>query len=826
MECFSSTIFKGILMDVTNIKFKKTLKKKSLHTVLWIHIPKTVNVLIALLLSFAVKAQEIDSAYLQKQWKAMWVTVPGANPTGYGVYLFRKRFELSSRPKSFIVHVSADNRYKLFVNEKPVSFGPAKGDLAHWNFETVDLTPFLRVGENIIAAKVWNEGELRPEAQISLYTGFILQGATNEAHILNTNDSWRCIQDNSYGPIPVLMQTYYVAGPGERINMAAQYKGWETLSFQDNAWENAHPLFAGQPKNIMGEYSTPNGWQLVPSPVPQMELIQQRLARVSKAEGITIPASFPGSKAPVTIPSNTVATLLLDQSFLTNAYPTLIFSGGKNGTVSIGYQEALYTVFPEKGNRNETYGKMLIGRKDSILSDGTANQHFTALNWRTYRYMQLRITTNEAPLVLEDVYGTFTGYPFQFNAKLETDNAELQKMLDIGWRTARLCAVETYMDCPYYEQLQYIGDTRIQGLVSLYNSGDDRLLRNALNLMDYSRQSEGVTLSRHPSVTPQYIPTFSLWYIGMLHDYMMYGSDIAFVRDKLPGARQVLNYFKGFQQSDGSLKNVPYWAFTDWVYTTGWQSGRAPVGEDGYSALMDLQLLWAYQLAVEMEERMGFKEMASLYNNAAKQLKNTIQDKYWDNTKKMYADRTAKDLFSQHANALAILTGLVVEKKASAIGKQLLSDTTLAPASIYFKYYLHRALVQAGKGNDYLSWLNKWRENIAMGLTTWAETSEVNTTRSDCHAWGASPNIEFFRTLLGIDSESPGFVKVKIEPHLGKIKTIGGEIPHPRGKIKVKYNEVDGRINAAIELPAKTAGRFVWKGKSYILKTGKNNIKI
>jgi len=80
-----------------------------------------------------------------------------------------------------------------------------------------------------------------------------------------------------------------------------------------------------------------------------------------------------------------------------------------------------------------------------------------------------------------------------------------------------------------------------------------------------------------------------------------------------------------------------------------------------------------------------------------------------------------------------------------------------------------------------------------MGLTTWGETSDVNNTRSDCHAWGASPNIEFFRTILGIDSDAPGFTKVKIEPHLGIIKSIGGEIPHPNGKIKVKYELKNGK---------------------------------
>ena len=80
---------------------------------------------------------------------------------------------MNSVHKAYPVHVSADNWYKLFVNEKMVSVGPARGDLLHWNFETVDLAPFLQPGQNVVAAQVWNEGELRSEANLSLKTGFI-----------------------------------------------------------------------------------------------------------------------------------------------------------------------------------------------------------------------------------------------------------------------------------------------------------------------------------------------------------------------------------------------------------------------------------------------------------------------------------------------------------------------------------------------------------------------------------------------------------------------------------------------------------------------------
>jgi hypothetical protein len=522
--------------------------------------------------------------------------------------------------------------------------------------------------------------------------------------------------------------------------------------------------------------------------------------------------------------------LLLDQTYLTNAYLTLNFSNGRDAGISISYAESLFTSLAnyrtKKGNRNDVDGKIFAGRKDSLLSDGSAGQTYTTLYWRTFRYIQLKIKTKDDPLVIDDIYGTFTGYPFRFNAKLESGDTEMQKILDIGWRTARLDAIETYMDCPYYEQLQYIGDTRIQALVSYYNSGDDRLARNAINLMDHSRIAEGLTLSRHPSYSPQIISTFSLWYIGVLHDYWMYRPDSAFIKGKMQGVRSVLDFFGRYQQADGSLAGTPYWTYADWVESKGWESGMPPKGSRGNSSIMDLQLLLAYQAAAELEAKMGLPDYKNLYLKKAGQLKLTIQKKYWDAAKNMYADTEDKDLFSQHANSLAILADLISGPAATALSKKILADTSLTQCSIYFKYYMHRALVKGGLGNDYMKWLDIWRKNIANGLTTWAEISDLENNRSDCHAWGSSPNIEFFRTILGIDSYAPGFTKIKIEPHLGDITNISGEIPHPGGKVAVEYILDNTVWKIKIALPQYTSGVFVWKGKSYPLKAGENLFKL
>jgi hypothetical protein len=284
------------------------------------------------------------------------------------------------------------------------------------------------------------------------------------------------------------------------------------------------------------------------------------------------------------------------------------------------------------------------------------------------------------------------------------------------------------------------------------------------------------------------------------------------------GQREILAFFAKFQQPDGSLKDLPYWRFVDWVGDMGW----GPMGADGSAAFYDIQLLLAYQWASDMEKAFGESFYADYYEKKAVHLTETIKRKYWDGEKKLFADTNEKKGYSQHVNSLAILANLVNTEDMAAVGNALLNDKNLTQCTIYFKYYLHQALTKAGFGNDYMNWLGIWRENIKLGLTTWAEDSRLNTVRSECHAWGASPNIDFFRIVLGIDADTPGFSKIKIEPHLGTMTKVGGEMPHPNGKISVNYELKKNKWQIHISLPQTTPGRLIWKGKTYELKPGAN----
>jgi len=108
--------------------------------------------LLFVFLSLSVVAQTVNPELLTKNWRAFWVYVPNTDPNDYGVYHFRKVLSLEAKPATYVVHVSADNRYKLFVNGQLVSLGPARGDLYHWHYETVDIAPYLQQGNNVVMA--------------------------------------------------------------------------------------------------------------------------------------------------------------------------------------------------------------------------------------------------------------------------------------------------------------------------------------------------------------------------------------------------------------------------------------------------------------------------------------------------------------------------------------------------------------------------------------------------------------------------------------------------------------------------------------------------
>ncbi|MGV3520434.1 alpha-L-rhamnosidase-related protein [Luteitalea sp.] len=753
-----------------------------------------------------------------RAWTARWVAPAGASAFDVGVHHFRRVFTLPAAPTRFVVHVTADQRYQLFVNGTRVAVGPARGDLSAWPYDSLDLAPWLRQGDNVLAAVVWNFGALAPLAQQTWQTGFMVQGDAEAEAAASTPTGWTAMTSRAWTLLPVdagMVRGYWAAGPGERVDGAAYPWGWEQLSFDASAWAPVQP---GPPASPREARDAASRHMLVPRDLPMMEARIDRLPRLRLRDSAAVPEGFPNVPADVHVGPNSRMRLLLDRTELTTAYPELDVSGGAGGRVTLRYAEALFLGARgnDKGHRDEVRGKTFAGYGDEFLPDGGARRTFRPLWWRTFRYVEVTIHTAGDPLVLHDIRSVYTGYPFAQTARFAAGRADLDRLMAVGWHTARLCAHETYMDCPYYEQLQYAGDSRIQSLVSYYMSGDGRLARQAIRALDASRTPEGLTFSRAPSRLPQYIPPFSLWWIAMVHDYWRYQDDAAFVKAQLPGVRAVLTYFAGRQQPDGLLAGVGWWNFVDW--TEAWPHGVPPVGARGESAPQDLQLLLAYQAAADLEQALGTPAQAEVWRGAATRLQDAIRRTYWQPERRLFADVADGASLSQHTQALALLAGIVDPAQRAPLAERMLTDADLVPASIYFKYYVHQAVVRAGLGDRYLDLLGEWRRMLDLGLTTWAEKAEP--TRSDAHAWGASPNVEFLRTILGVDSVAPGFARVGITPHLGALTEVRGRVPHPKGFVDVTLTRRDDRLDAQITLPAGVSGDLFWHGQRYPLRSG------
>jgi len=528
---------------------------------------------------------------------------------------------------------------------------------------------------------------------------------------------------------------------------------------------------------------------------------------------------------PLTIEPHQRVRLLFDQRVLTTAYPEVVLSGGEAARITLTYLESLYEPdSSSKGHRDSIANKLAFGAQDVFVADGGSNRTFRPLWWRAYRYVVLQIETQAESLRLEAMQGRYTAYPFQTQYRFDApEDPQLVDILRVGERTQRLCANETFMDCPYYEQLQYAGDTRIQQLVSLYAFGDHRLMRQAIDQIDQSRLPSGLTMSRYPTRVPQYIPGFSLLWVASVHDYWRYVPDVAFVQAKLPGVRAVLDWHLSRTYPDGSLPFLPWWNFYDWA----WERGIPPMDAEGHAAIKDLLWLYALQLAVEMEQTVGDAYHAQRYAEVAQRLKTSIRQRYWEPKLGLIRDLPDSALYSQHANSFAVLTGVVTAQEAPLVMQRVLEDSSLLGCNLGFFFYLTSALRMAGLGDRYLETLAGWREQLALGLSTWVEEPNFLTSRSDCHAWGCVPNIELFRTVLGIESGAPGFAEVQIMPHLGTLTEASGEMPHPNGTIRVSLRRVGANgLVAEISLPEGVPGVLHWQGVSRSLTPGTQRLQM
>jgi alpha-L-rhamnosidase len=811
-------------------------------------------------------------------WPCFWVACADA-PQAPFVSAYTVRFSLQEAA-TIRVHVSADERYEMFLDGERIGRGPERGDAQNWFFETYDL-PFA-AGEHVLAARVWSLGGRAAFAQMSVRAGFLLSPQENRfIELMGTGVApWQAKVLHGYEFTDPLAAW----GTGANLVVNAAVNGgfdWDWQSGSESGksagWQPVRVLDKG--RSAWTQNDTPLSHLLRPALLPPMMEEERHIGTVRlvaslnaasldaaalgtvQTHDIAVHAvddlaeeraswqKLMGGEGTLTIAPHTRRRVLVDLDNYYCAYPQLRTSGGANSSIRVHWQESLYceAEAKTKGNRNEiegkyftTLGHLADGIGDTFKPDGGAHRLFSTLWWQCGRYVEIMVETREQTLVLESFSLRETRYPMEMFAAFNSSDERLERVFPIAWRALQMCSHETYMDCPYYEQLMYAGDTRLQVLTTYVSTPDSRLPRKALAMFDTSRgalmngalQNGGVqdggfadlTQSRYPSRVRQIIAPFSLWWIGMVHDFAMWRDEPQLVRALLPGVRGVIDYFVARLNVRGLLQAPNGWNFTDWV--PAWPHGIPPQGDVGVSGILNWQLVWALSQVAELEDGQGEPEMAIRARRLAAQLASSTRNAFWDEGRGLYADDLEKQHFSEHAQCLAILSGQLDERERELVTQGLLHDKVLARTTIYFTHYLFETLYATGQGQAILDRLGLWFDLEKQGFKTTFEEADPNTSRSDCHAWGAHPIYHAYASLLGIRPDAAGFARVRIAPCLGSLTRLKGTLPHPRGEVQVELELESSTRWAEISLPENVEGTFVWNGQNWPLHGGQQRIDL
>jgi len=743
-----------------------------------------------------------------------WITHPDASNTPVVLH-FRREIRLDWVPKKLPVDVTADNRFVLYVNGKRVASGPSTGTVQSWRYASVDVAPYLQIGPNVIAAAVWNFGEFAPLAQQSVATGFRLTGGPLSTAL----PGWRVKIDAGHTAVSGREQIpwqFYVASTPETIDASQADWDWREPQIAGSGWRDAVPAAPAAARSLIAD------------PLPRQKFVPVAAGKVVRS---TLPDGQRFPARPVVIPADSVAKLLLRRDAMVSAYPELEVEGGAGARIRVMYGEALYDAQRRKGDRNLVEDRQLLGFHDTFIADG-ARRSFAPLWWRTFRFIEIEVTTGAEPLTLRGLRLNETGYPFEQVARFDSNDAQLNAIWDIGWRTLRVDAHETFMDSSYWEQLQYPGDTRLQMLISYAVSGDARLARQAIDAFAESDADGGLVQGRYPTRDPVVIATFSFAWVGMLSDWSLQQPDAELIRRHLPRMRRALAWFEPLRNPAGLLGKNPQWNFIDWAGQRWDDRDTFPSwGRDNGSCLTTAMWVGALRQGAALESAYGDPARAAADAAQADRARDAIRTQCWVAERGLFADDADRQVFSQHMNVFAVLYDIATPEQMRPIlegitvpGKGIDAPAGMYTSTYYFAWYLARALEHAGMAHRYPELLQSWRELLKLNYTTWPESR--GDTRSDSHAWSAHPTADLLGVVAGIRPAAPGYTRLRVAPSLGELTSLDATAATPHGPVSVKYRVKKGRLAAEIRRPASLPGEFVWQGKSYPLEKPVTRLEI
>ena len=726
------------------------------------------------------------------------------------------------------IHVSGDERYILLLDGRIISRGPDRGTVERWCYSTYDIA--LDPGSHSLEAVVYQIGPSAPMAQLSWRGGFILKAEGAYDNQLTTGKGkWKVAQLEGSRLVGMGGGAWGTGMPIEMTGCSPIWKQPPDAAYVDVA------EVRGPTEKLAAGLNEP-GWRLYPSALPdQMERDcapgRFRAAVDSVADGVVFKAEDSKHAAvgaanallslqqAWVVPAHQEVAVLWDLEDYYCAYPQLTVSGGAGAVVKWGWTESPVYEGSKKGNRSEFIGKRVDCVTDTLLVDGGEDRVFTTHWWRCGKWCLLRVKTADQPVTLKHMAVTESRYPMAYEGSFACDDPTLDGVQKICARGMQMCSHEMFFDCPYYEQQMYPGDTRVQLQVVSALTSDDRLIRRAIELYDFSRREDGMVGMNFPTYLTQDSATYTLIWPLMFRDYVMWHDNVPWLKARMPGLRATMHGLELYENGDGLLDQLPGWSFMDWV--PSFQDGVAPEGY-GLSALNNLFYVHALQSAAVAEAAVGNDDLARYWRKKADRVAVKVVELFWSTERGMMADTRKKDMFSEHAQCLALLAGILPADKEAQAFQGLITAPDLARATVYFSHYLFDTYTRYGRTDLTLKRLDLWRDYVKNGMCTPLESP--GDARSDCHAWGAHPIYHLHAGVAGVTPAEPGFKTVRVAPQPGGLKKITSKTPHPKGFVELDLRFDGDAVRGTVKLPEGVSGEFVWRKMRLPLKPGLQDV--
>jgi hypothetical protein len=727
-----------------------------------------------------------------------------------------------------MAHVSADERYELWLDGQRVGRGPQRGVRRRWFYDSYRLE--MEPGDHTLVARVWSLGDSAPYPQLTLRHGLICGVADPDGNQVDVDQtllgtgvaSWEWRKLDGLDPIG---RNYY--GTGRRECWDGAKLDWLWTTGDGDGWQPVAVGSDGRTESMIAVLPMDEPG-LCPAVVTRRFVRPWTGAQVRYLDDAVGPDPKPcradahraddaahwqrvwDGGDDIVIAPMTRQRVVVDMNDYATGYFWFTVEGGVGAEIGVSWAEALFDgpdpATAAKGNRNEVTGRWFLSRHltdpDTFQLDGRS-QRFETLWWRAGRYAQIEVTTASAPLRLTGIGLEETRHALEDAGSFESDDPRWPALLRCCRRSLQVNAHETYMDTPYHEQQQWVGDARVQALCGYAMQVSTELQRAAIDVVATSRTPAGWVSAFYPVRQELCIPSFSLAWVHMLVDLAWWRGERAFVAGQAPVARGVLDWFWRHRDAEGLVEGMPGWLYLDWA---GWKDHAPPGSFDGPVTTLNAFLLYTIESMARMEEWLGEPERAACWERRADELSGALVARCWDATHGRFVDAPGLTATSEHAHALAALSTRLRDRLGDPLVSALGHEWYEARCSLFFHHYFFEACAATRQADVLHRRLEPWFALPDLGFTA---TPEVGAnTRSDSHAWSAHPLYHARATIAGIRPSEMGFKRVAIRPMPGTLKQVRASMPHPDGVIDLTLRHQDGQWTGVAVLPPGLVGEY------------------